>query len=201
LNEDDGPPVIGRTVSFTLGAQGCSGVTNAAGVASCLIPVAAILGPTPITATFVEDAFYLGSSDSDTAIVFAFPDGGAFVAGNATTANGASLTFWDASWATTNTLGIAAPNAFKGFANGVSLPTSSPPVTCGSGWTSSGGNSSGPPATLPAYMGMLITGSVQKDGPVVSGNTVSIVVVTPLPGYGPSPGHPGTGVIVATFCH
>jgi FtsP/CotA-like multicopper oxidase with cupredoxin domain len=201
LNEDDGPPVIGRTVSFTLGAQACSGATNAAGVASCVIAVASVLGPTPITATFVEDAFYLGSSDSETAIVFAFPAGGAFVAGNATTANGATLNFWDAGWASANTLGIAAPNAFKGFANGVSLPTASPPATCGSGWTSSGGNSSGPPATLPAYMGMLITGSVQKDGSVVSGNTVSIVVVTPQPGYGPSPGHPGTGVIVATFCN
>ena len=29
LLEDDSPPVIGRTVNFTLGAQACSGVTNA----------------------------------------------------------------------------------------------------------------------------------------------------------------------------
>ena len=77
LLEDDGPPVIGRTVDFTLGAQACSGVTDASGVASCTVAVSSALGTSiPITANFAGDAFYLPSSDTATAIVFAFPSQG-----------------------------------------------------------------------------------------------------------------------------
>jgi hypothetical protein len=34
LTEDDGPPVVGRTVTFALGAQNCNGITNGSGIAS-----------------------------------------------------------------------------------------------------------------------------------------------------------------------
>jgi hypothetical protein len=49
-------------------------------------------------------------------------------------------------------------------------------------------------------MGGLVASSVTQSGSTVSGTVGSIVVVHTDPGYGPNPGHPGTGTIVATFC-
>jgi hypothetical protein len=48
--------VANRTVSFTLGAQSCSGVTNTSGVASCVILVNSPPGPSiPITVLQLTD--------------------------------------------------------------------------------------------------------------------------------------------------
>ena len=49
-------------------------------------------------------------------------------------------------------------------------------------------------------MGVVVTSSVSKSGSTISGDSKHIVVVKVDPGYAPSPGHPGTGTIVATFC-
>jgi FtsP/CotA-like multicopper oxidase with cupredoxin domain len=201
LLEDDGPPVVGRTVAFTLGAQACNGVSNASGVASCSIAVASPLGSIPITANFAGDAYYLPSSDSDTAIVFSFPSKGAFVISDTAATSGGAVEWWSHSWSATNGPSAgAAPPAFKGFAETVTLPTSTPPASCGSAWTSSGGNSSAPPGTVPQYMGVLVSSSVTKTGSTIAGNTTSIVVVNVQPGYGPSPGKPGKGTVVAVYC-
>jgi hypothetical protein len=202
LLEDDGPPVVGRTVSFTLGAQACSGATNASGIASCTVAVSSGLGTSiPITANFAGDAFYLPSSDSATAIVFAFPSKGAFVLGDGTAASGGTVEWWGAQWANNNVLGGgAAPPAFKGFAENVTLPTSTPPAVCGAPWTSSPGNSGAPPSTVPTYMGVLVSSGVSKTGSSINGNTTSIVVVQVDPGYGASPGKAGTGTVIAVYC-
>jgi hypothetical protein len=42
--------------------------------------------------------------------------------------------------------------------------------------------------------------SILKNGSVIWGNIISIVVVVTDPGYAPNPGHPGTGTIIATYC-
>ncbi len=98
-----GPPVIGRTVDFTLGAQACSGITNASGVASCTVAVSSPLGTSiPITANFAGDAFYLPSSDTATAIVFAFPSKGAFVLGDTTATSAGRCSGGAAQWSKTN---------------------------------------------------------------------------------------------------
>ena len=39
-----------------------------------------------------------------------------------------------------------------------------------------------------------------KQGSTISGTILHIVVVQVDPGYGPDPGHAGTGTIVATIC-
>jgi hypothetical protein len=63
-------PVVGQTISFTLGTQGCGPVsTNAAGVASCTItlnqvPTAGGGGPYTVTASFAGSGNYQSSSDS-----------------------------------------------------------------------------------------------------------------------------------------
>ena len=49
-------------------------------------------------------------------------------------------------------------------------------------------------------MGVVVSSSVTKKGSSIAGDTVEIVVVKVNPGYAPSPGHPGTGTIVAIYC-
>ncbi len=172
------PSPSGQTVTFTLGAQSCSGTTDASGNASCTIsPVSSQLGNQTVTSVFAGDAYYLPSSDSDEVVVFAFPSRGAF-----------SLS------------GGQAPASFKGFASDVTLPSMSPPELCGTTFTARPGNSGNPPDTVPEYMGVLVASSVSQSGSTINGTWGSIVVVHTDAGYGPNPGHPGTGTIVATFC-
>ena len=201
LKEDGIVAISGRPVHFTLGsgptAQTCDGVTGLSGTAGCTIsPVSQPLGPGAIAAQFTGDAFYLPSAASAQSIVFAFLPSGAFVLGDQS--DSGAVTYWSATWSTANTLsGGAAPDAFKGFAETLS----GEPPACGGTWTTRTGNSSGPPASVPSYMGVLVAGGVSQSGPVISGDGSSILVVKTDAGYGPAPGHTGTGAVVATYCH
>ena len=206
LLEDGSPatPIAGRTLTLSLGGQSCTGTTNSSGDASCTITFVGPLGPEPLAATFAGDAFYLPSADTGkTAIVFAFPNRGAFVLGDTTAAGaGAStVTWWAATWSQLNVLsGGAAPAAFKGFAGGITLPTTTPAAFCTAPWTSSGGDSPPPTSGVPSYMGVVVAPKATKSGSTISGTYVHIVVVRVDPGYAPNPGSPGTGTIVATYC-
>jgi PKD repeat protein len=207
-NDGDGgsppPNPSGQTVTFTLGAQSCSSTTNSSGNVSCTIsPVSSTLGNQTITSVFAGDAYYVGSSDSDQVVVFAFPSRGAFTLGDQTVAGAGSgtVTWWSHSWSSLNSLsGGQAPASFKGFGSDVTLPQMSPPELCGTTFTARPGNSGNPPDTVPEYMGVLVASSVTQSGSTVNGTWASIVVVHTDPGYGPNPGHPGTGTIVARFC-
>jgi hypothetical protein len=205
LLEDGLTPIEGRTLTLSLGAQSCNGATNAAGVAECTLTFTGPLGSEPLVASFAGDAYYLPSEDrSKTAIVFAFPSRGAFVLGDSTVAAALPITpvvWWADDWSTENSLsGVFAPPAFKGFAATVALPTSTPPAPCAGPWTTRPGNSSAPPASVPSYMGVLVSSSVTKSGSTISGTTTHIVIVKTEPGYAPDPGHHGTGTIAATYC-
>ena len=138
-NEGSFPPSpFGQTITFTLGLQSCSGVTDATGAASCSIPgvSGSTLGPMTLNVPFDGDTYYLPSSKSAPVIVFAFPSRGAFVLGDTTvssaTAN-STVTWWGDSWWAANRLsGGIAPDSFKGFAADVtSLPTTTPADVCG----------------------------------------------------------------------
>ncbi len=122
--------------------------------------------------------------------------GGAFVIGdqvNVTT--GATVYFWGAQWVKNNPMsGGAGPKAFKGFENSLAPPA------CGSTWTSQPGNSSNPPATIPEFMAVIVTSTVQKNGNSISGNVRRIVIVRTNSAYGPAPGHVGTGEVVSVLC-
>lgn len=201
LLEDGVTPIQGRSLTLRLGAQSCTGVTSATGDASCTLSVAVALGPQTLGAEFAGDAFYLPSSDATKqAIVFAFPARGAFVLGDLTVAAATpstSLTWWSYAWTAFNSLSSNGSNSsFKGFAG--TLRTS--PPACGSAWTTTPGNSPPPVGGVPSYMGVLVASSANQSGNTFSGNTVKIVVVLTQPGYGPNPGSPGTGTIVATYC-
>jgi len=203
LLEDGVVPIQGRQVIFTLGtgatAQTCMGTTDPMGIATCPILVNQPLGAGMVSDKFAGDPFYLPSSASATTILFAFLDHGSFMLGDKTAAVGPNaVTFWSATWSSQNVLsGGNAPDSFKGFASVVST---NPPV-CGDTWTSRPGNSSDPPATLPAFMGVVVSTAVSKKGSTLSGNVPEIVVVQTNPGYAPNPGHPGTGTVIAVFCH
>jgi hypothetical protein len=59
------PLPAGQTITFTLGAQGCLGSTNASGVASCSFTINQIPGPYTVQASFVASGNYQASSDSE----------------------------------------------------------------------------------------------------------------------------------------
>jgi hypothetical protein len=207
-NEGSFPPnPFGQTVTFTLGLQSCSGVTDATGAVSCSIPgvSGSNLGPMTLNVTFDGDTYYQPSSKGAPVIVFALPSRGAFVVGDATVASAAAdaaLTWWGDSWWARNSLsGGIAPDSFKGFAaNVTSLPATSPANVCGSIFLTRAGNSPPPTEEVPSYMGLVVAGSVTKSGSSVNGVWGRIVVVRTDAGYAPGPGHAGTGTVVATFC-
>ena len=136
-----------------------------------------------------------GDGVGDACTDFELPAGGQFVIGDLAAVGGARVNFWGAQWVQNNPMsGGAGPNAFKGFENGSAAPT------CGATWTSQPGNSTPPPATVPEFMGVIVSSEVTKTGSVISGTIDRIVVVRTEPGYGPNPGHPGYGDIVAVVC-
>lgn len=104
-------------------------------------------------------------------------------------ANGPTVNFWGSQWWKKNTVSgdpAGAPASFKGYAT----------TTTDSTFTSSPGNTPGEPATIPAYMGVLVTGSVNKSGSSISGSIVHVVIVQTDAGYAADPGHWGTGSVV-----
>ncbi len=211
LKEDGIVPIAGRTLTIKLGSgasqQTCvTTPTDASGIGTCSIVPNQPLGPGSVNAAFAGDAFYLPSSDTQMTILFAFPARGDFVIGDGNAKAGAHVTFWSAQWSKLNTLSSGpAPAAFKGFASS----TSQPPA-CSVGWTARPGDSGHPPASVPSYMGVIVSSSISQKGSTISGNTVEILVVKTDPGYEPNPGHAGTGVVVAStkdptkpavYCH
>jgi Bacterial Ig-like domain (group 1) len=125
------------------------------------------------------------------------PGGGAFVIGDLENHANAQAYWWGAQWWKKDHLSTGlAPAAFKGF----ELSNASP--WCGQTWTTRPGNSPHPPTAVPAgtVMAVIVASHVTKNGPVISGDIVHIVLVKTNPGYGPNPGHPGTGTIVGQLC-
>jgi hypothetical protein len=132
---------------------------------------------------------------------------GSFVIGDKSAAMGQKVTFsdnewWGSQWWKVNQLsGGPAPAGFKGFAS-----TASNPPTCqqtfgtDNTWTSTKGNSSGPPSTVPAYMAVIVSTKITQSGSIVKGDSPHAVVVRTDQGYAPNPGHQGTGTVVATVC-
>lgn len=194
---EDGLPLAGASVTLSLGSLTCPAVTDTNGVAACGV-VATVLGPASVGISYAGDVDYSGSSASlaSGALVFAFaPGAGSFAIGDGNAAAGTTVTFWGAQWSKLNKVsGGPAPDAFKGYAAAGTR-------TCGGTWTTAPGNSSDPPAgALPSYMAVLVTSSVRKAGPAISGTVVHVVVVKTNGGYKNDPGHAGTGTVVAAVC-
>jgi hypothetical protein len=187
----DGGPIAGKPVTMQIGASG---------------PLPASLqGPQTISDTFTSDGNYAGATASQPAIVFTYLAAGTFTLGDVSVNNATSttvLTWWADTWNSLNVLsGGSAPAAFKGFASHLlngGQPTTQ--LACGDAFTSTGGNSSGPPGTVPAYMAVAVSSKITKSGSVIAGNVKKVVIVQTLPGYQPMPVSFGTGNVVATIC-
>ena len=187
------------------GGGSCTLAPTGPDTASCQVPYTPASTPaTPvrsdtITATYSGDGAHASSQGSTTVKVLSITPlaHGSFVIGDQNASVGNTVTFWGAQWSSVNGLsGGPAPSSFKGFASN----TPNNPPNCGDSWTSQPGNSSGPPDTVPQYMAVIASSSITKSGSTISGNAPTVVVVKTNPGYGPNPGHPGTGTVVGIVC-
>jgi hypothetical protein len=175
-------------VRFDVGAATCSTATSATGAASCALPEDALaLGPSDVAVRFDGDALYSTSADTGPVLVYALPVGGAFAVGDRSTTG--RVTFWSRSWWLANTLsGGPAPAAFKGFATATSFEP-------GGDWRAAPGFDQGP-ADVPEWMGAVVTTTVTKSGPTISGDVAGLVVVH-VDTYVPTLA--GRGTVVATI--
>jgi len=136
-------------------------------------------------------------------IVFAFAtqNGAAFVIGDLEAGPANHVTWWSSQWADINLMSKGAPpDAMKGFAGFEDNVLGLPPPNCGSSWSTDPGNSTPPPGTVPAVMGVIVSSQVTQQGSVITGDIKQVVIVKNDPGYQPSPGHDGTGTEIAILC-
>ena len=133
-------------------------------------------------------ALALGASSAQAAANGPSPTG-MFVIGDQNAIVGNTVTFWGAQWWKLNSLsGGSAPPSFKGWASHAN--------GCNP-WTTEPGNSSDPPPAVAPFIEVIVSSSITKSGPTISGDAVALATVQTNPGYGPSPGHPGTGHVVS----
>jgi Bacterial Ig-like domain (group 1) len=180
-------PNAGRTFPATTDANGVATITYSS----------LMTGTDRLAAAVINMAGTIPSSNTVTVTwvaVFA-PGGGSFVISDLKDVTGGSVYWWGAQWWKQDHLRIGlAPAAFKGFEKSNLSPW------CGQPWTTRPGNSPKPPRSVSSLMAVIVSSHITKRGSVISGNILHIVVVQTNPGYGPNPGHPGTGTIVATLC-
>jgi hypothetical protein len=177
-----------------------AGVNEGSSMADCNVPTPT---PTPSpTATFTPTPTPTPSATftptpTPTPTMTPSTCGTSFVIGDLDAVVGRKVTFWGAQWWKKNHLsGGTAPASFKGFAN----CTNPNPPTCGGTWQSDPGNSSHPPATVPADMTVIVSSLITKSGPIESGDIPMMVTIHTDPGYGPNPGHEGTGTVTSVVC-
>jgi hypothetical protein len=83
--------------------------------------------------------------------------------------------------------------SFKGYASNAQ-------DFCGGVWESRPGNSSGPPATIPDEVAIIVTDTLLKNGPNIGGTIKQILLVKHDGKYGPAPGHRGSGPVTTILC-
>jgi RHS repeat-associated protein len=204
-------PLAGKTVTFTFGSVTASGTTDATGTATTTLTLpTSPTGPAVLQVAFAGDAGELPAATTAPVVVY---QPASFVLWGGNTpglALGQYVNFWGSQWASQVTGGDYQANpSFKGFAIPAASPiaiceptahTSSSPQLDASCWTSKPGNSK-PPATLSAYIGVIVSTSIAKQGSTIYGNVAALVVVQVDPGspYGSDPGHPGFGTVAAVI--
>ena len=181
------------TVGPNAGKTG-TGETNASGQATFSYSSAAT-GTDTVVASVSNLAGTITTNPVTVIWVMFAPGGGAFVIGDLEDISGAQVYWWGAQWWKADHLSSGlAPASFKGYENGNASPW------CGQTWTTRPGNSSKPPKTVPGVMAVLVASHIAKNGPVISGDIVKIVLVQTYPGYAANPGHIGRGKIIGTIC-
>ena len=154
------------------------------------------LGPKPIQVTITDDGGATAVANMQD-LLYAYNSRGDFVIGDKNATVGAPVQFWGAQWSSKNSFSrFSHPANFKGFEGLVTVPR------CGTGWLNlvNRPNDATPPATVPAYVAVIVSSSVLKFGPIDLGNIAHVVVVKTDPGYAADPSHAGTGTVVGTIC-
>jgi RHS repeat-associated protein len=205
-------PLAGKTVTFTFGSITASGTTDATGTAtaSLTLPASIPTGPALLQVAFAGDAAEVPAATTVPVVVYQ-PASFVIWGGNTSgLALGQYVNFWGSQWASQVTGGDYQANpSFKGYAIPVATPvgiceptahTTGSPRLDASCWTSKPGNSK-PPATLSAYIGVIVSTSIAKQGSTIYGNVAALVVVQVDPSslYGSDPGHPGYGTVAAVI--
>jgi RHS repeat-associated protein len=205
-------PLAGKTVTFSIGSVTASGTTDASGTATATLtlPASVLTGPALVLVSFAGNATELPASTTVPVVVY---QPASFVIWGGNTpglALGQRVNFWGSQWASQVAGGDYQANpSFKGFVTRVATPvaicepaarTSGTPLLDASCWTSKPGNSS-PPATLSAYIGVIVATSIANQGSSIYGNIAATVVVEvdPSSPYAPAPGHPGYGTVAAVI--
>ena len=177
----------------------CTATATGAGGLSVSLSVTYLNNVVPGTATanaaYAGDANHNGSSGSATfEITATFVN---FVIGDLSAVVGKKVMFWGSQWSKQNSLsGGNASSSFKGFGDRASTN----PPSCGGTWSIDLGTTAGPPATLPAYITVMVTNTVTKNNQIVSGNIRKLVIIKVDPGYSPDPERPGTGTVYSVVC-
>jgi hypothetical protein len=114
----------------------------------------------------------------------------AFAIGDGNAVLNAPVTFWGSQWWKDNQVSTGAgPASFKGYAVTVD------PTACT--FTTAPGNSAPPPdGPLASVITVLVTSSVTKSGPTISGKITEFALVATNDGYDSNPGHDGTGTVI-----
>mgnify|MGYP006870829561 CR=1 FL=1 len=71
---------------------------------------------------------------------------------------------------------------------------------CGQEWQARPGNSGHPPDTIPNPVTIIVTDTVDKSGPNISGRIKQLLLVDHDGRYGPNPGHRGNGIVKQVLC-
>jgi hypothetical protein len=145
-------------------------------------------GSYPVTASFADSKNYLSSTASQTLVAFQ-RTGFVVWGGNAGgLAPGSAVNFWGAKWFDQVVSGNAQQaKDFKGFASTVTA----------TGWNSTGGASSAPPASIGQYVSVIVATTLTNGGGTVAGNIskTAVVKVTSPSSYAPDPGHGASGTV------
>jgi len=193
---DGGTPLASFLVTISAGGQTQTVGTNAAGVATVRLPLVA--GVYGVHAQFDGHEVWLPSAADQSGVIgYGLASGDAMFViwgGNqpnlAQIVSGYHVQFWGAQWAKQVTAGdYGAHNDFKGW-SGHKTAT---------GWSTKPGQTTEPPKTLPAYIGVIVATHTSKDGSADTGNVAEIVVlkVDDPTRYDDNPGHPAFGTVVA----
>src|SRR5579864_2330143 len=203
-----GLPIANETINFRVGSVQAQALTNAQGIAATTLTLGPnqASGPSAIVVSFAGDSFYKPSLTGTQITVYLSTS---FVVwgGNAGGLHlGQDVNFWGHSWEDQVTGGNYTANpSFKGFADPVNQVHVCE-ASAGSGgplddncWSSKPGNSFPPPLTLPAFIEVIVSTAITKQGSEIFGNIAAAAVcqVDPNPPYGPDPGEPGFCKLVA----
>jgi RHS repeat-associated protein len=200
-------PLAGKSVTFTVGSVTATAVTDANGTATTTITLGAdqVSGPGSLTVSFGGDLHYEPAFRTVAVTIYLSTS---FVVWGGNTGGlklGERVNFWGAQWESQVRQGdYAAKSSFKGLADPVDQihvcqPQATTKTLTPACWVSKGGQSWPPPVSVPAFIEVIVSTAVAKQGNDIYGNIAAAAVVKIEAGYGPVPGQPGYGTIVAVI--